>query len=59
MRRDFKPNVKALQNLMDMGFSEEDTRDALRITGNNYSAAVSSVFFFCIFKEREKLHCLH
>ncbi|PSN39238.1 Ubiquitin-associated domain-containing protein 1 [Blattella germanica] len=38
-RRDFKPNEKALQTLMDMGFSEEDVRDALRITGNNQAAA--------------------
>ncbi|XP_069668935.1 ubiquitin-associated domain-containing protein 1 isoform X2 [Periplaneta americana] len=38
-RRDFKPNAKALLNLMDMGFPESDVRDALRITGNNQSAA--------------------
>ncbi|PNF36614.1 Ubiquitin-associated domain-containing protein 1 [Cryptotermes secundus] len=38
-RRDFQPNVKALQNLMDMGFPEEDVCDALCVTGNNQSAA--------------------
>jgi uncharacterized UBP type Zn finger protein len=37
--------MKALQNLMDMGFSEKETRDALRVTGNNHSAAVSIVSF--------------
>ncbi|GFG37134.1 hypothetical protein Cfor_05794, partial [Coptotermes formosanus] len=38
-RRDFKPDTKALQNLMDMGFPEEDICDALHVTGNNQSAA--------------------
>lgn len=42
-RRDFKPNMKALQNLIDMGFPEEDIYDALCVTGNNQSAAVSIV----------------
>lgn len=42
-RRDFKPDTKALQNLMDMGFPEEDICDALHVTGNNQSAAVSIV----------------
>ena len=42
-RRDFKPDMKALLNLMDMGFTEEDICDALCVTGNNQSAAVSIV----------------
>lgn len=57
VRQDFKPNMKALQNLMDMGFSEEDARDALRITGNNHSAAVS-IALFCIHNEGDELRCL-
>jgi SOS response regulatory protein OraA/RecX len=44
-RRDFQPNVKALQNLMGMGFPEEDICDALRVTGNNQSAAVRIVSY--------------
>ena len=40
-RRDFKPDTKALRNLMDMGFTEEEICDALCVTGNNQSAAVS------------------
>jgi uncharacterized UBP type Zn finger protein len=35
--------MKALQNLIDMGFPEEDIYDALCVTGNNQSAAVSIV----------------
>jgi len=42
-RRDFKPDVKALLNLMNMGFTEEDICDALCVMGNNQSAAVSIV----------------
>lgn len=38
-RQDFKPNTKALNNLMEMGFDEEDAIDALRITGNNQASA--------------------
>lgn len=38
-QRDFQPNVKAVQNLMDMGFPEEDICDALCVTGNIQSAA--------------------
>lgn len=38
-QRDFKPDMKALLNLMDMGFPEEDIYDALHVTGNNQSAA--------------------
>ena len=42
-RRDFKPDMKVLLNLMDMGFPEKDICDALHVTGNNQSAAVSTV----------------
>jgi uncharacterized UBP type Zn finger protein len=45
--RDFKPDVKAIQNLMDMGFPEKDSCDALHVTGNNQSAAVS--IFTCLY----------
>nr|CAD7257312.1 unnamed protein product [Timema shepardi] len=38
-RSDFKPNEKALKNLVEMGFSEQDVKDALHITGNNQSSA--------------------
>ncbi|GLH04767.1 Ubiquitin-associated domain-containing protein 1 [Gryllus bimaculatus] len=38
-RQDFKPNTKALNNLMEMGFGEDDAIDALRITGNNQASA--------------------
>lgn len=39
-RQEFKANSKALNNLIEMGFEEEDVRDALRITGNNQASAV-------------------
>ena len=42
-RRDFKPDMKVLLNLMNMGFKEEDICDALYVMGNNQSAAVSIV----------------
>ncbi|XP_067001882.2 ubiquitin-associated domain-containing protein 1 [Anabrus simplex] len=38
-RQEFKPNPKALENLMEMGFAEEEIIDALRITGNNQASA--------------------
>lgn len=38
-RQDFKPNSRALHNLIEMGFGEEDAVDALRITGNNQASA--------------------
>nr|CAD7395828.1 unnamed protein product [Timema poppensis] len=41
-RSDFKPNEKALKNLVEMGFSEQDVKDALHITGNNQSSATIS-----------------
>ena len=42
-RWDFKPDMKALLNFMDMGFTEEDICDPLCVMGNNHSAAVSVV----------------
>jgi hypothetical protein len=42
-RQNFKPDMKVLQNLKDIGFTEEDVCDALCVTGNNQSAAVSIV----------------
>jgi uncharacterized UBP type Zn finger protein len=44
-RREFQPNVKALQNLMNMGYSEESTCEALCVTGNSQSAAVRIVSY--------------
>ena len=38
-RKMFKANVKAVECLKDMGFSEEDVLDALRIHSNNREAA--------------------
>lgn len=41
-KREFKPNPKALQHLMEMGFGEKDVIDALRVTRNDGNAAVRS-----------------
>lgn len=38
-RKDFRPNLKAFNNLKEMGFSEEEILDALRIHSNNQEAA--------------------
>ncbi|XP_048777713.1 ubiquitin-associated domain-containing protein 1-like isoform X2 [Ostrea edulis] len=38
-RREFKPNHKMLQNLVEMGFEEKDVLDALRISRNNQNDA--------------------
>jgi len=38
-RKEFRPNIRALNTLKEMGFSEETVMDALRITGNNQDAA--------------------
>ncbi|XP_062601107.1 ubiquitin-associated domain-containing protein 1-like [Saccostrea cucullata] len=38
-KREFKPNHKILQNLVEMGFDEKDALDALRISRNNQNDA--------------------
>ncbi|XP_061163794.1 ubiquitin-associated domain-containing protein 1-like isoform X1 [Saccostrea echinata] len=38
-KREFKPNHKILQNLVEMGFDEKDAFDALRISRNNQNDA--------------------
>ncbi|XP_063234805.1 ubiquitin-associated domain-containing protein 1 [Bacillus rossius redtenbacheri] len=38
-RKEFKPNPQAFQNIVDMGFGEDEARDALRVAGNNQVAA--------------------
>ncbi|XP_023227558.1 ubiquitin-associated domain-containing protein 1-like isoform X1 [Centruroides sculpturatus] len=38
-RKEFRPNLKAFNNLKEMGFSEEEILDALRIHSNNQEAA--------------------
>ncbi|XP_064616494.1 ubiquitin-associated domain-containing protein 1-like isoform X2 [Liolophura sinensis] len=38
-RREFKPNSRSLQNLVEMGFDEKEAIDALRVSGNNQDAA--------------------
>ena len=38
-RREFKPNVRIMNNLKEMGFAEKDIIDALRITGNKEEEA--------------------
>lgn len=40
-RRQFEPNQIALKQLVEMGFSEVEVVEALQITGNNQTAAVS------------------
>jgi len=40
-RREFKANFKAVDSLKEMGFDEEQAKEALRITGNNQASAVS------------------
>uniref|UniRef100_A0A1B6KU45 UBA domain-containing protein n=3 Tax=Graphocephala atropunctata TaxID=36148 RepID=A0A1B6KU45_9HEMI len=37
--RHFEPNPKTLETLKNMGFSEDDAMEALRVTGNNQVAA--------------------
>lgn len=46
-RREFIPNRKGVENLKDMGFSEEDVIKALRATGNDQRAACE-----CLLGER-------
>lgn len=38
-KREFRPNARALQKLMEMGFSEKEAIQALRISRNNQDAA--------------------
>lgn len=38
-RKEFRPNIRALDNLKEMGFSEDKIVDALRVAGNNQDAA--------------------
>ncbi|XP_031562512.1 ubiquitin-associated domain-containing protein 1-like [Actinia tenebrosa] len=38
-RREFTPNPRAVENLKEMGFQEEDILVALKVTGNNQEAA--------------------
>ncbi|XP_022326118.1 ubiquitin-associated domain-containing protein 1-like isoform X2 [Crassostrea virginica] len=38
-RREFKPNHRVLQNLIEMGFDEKDALEALRISRNNQNDA--------------------
>ena len=53
---DFKPDLKALQSLLEMGFEEKNIIQALKITENNQINAVSNLYiiltllyFKCIF----------
>ena len=41
---DFKPNLKALQSLLEMGFEEKNIIEALKITENNQINAVSNLY---------------
>lgn len=38
-RKEFRPNIKAMQTLLDMGFSEKEVVEALKTTGNNQTSA--------------------
>lgn len=40
-QKEFRPNRRALYNLVEMGFSQKDAADALRVAGNKENAAVS------------------
>lgn len=40
---DFKPNSKAVQSLLEMGFDEKGIINALKVTGNNQINAVSTM----------------
>lgn len=38
-KREFRPNTRALMNLMEMGFEESEAISALRVAGNNQDTA--------------------
>ncbi|XP_048245331.1 ubiquitin-associated domain-containing protein 1-like [Haliotis rufescens] len=38
-KREFRPNARALQKLLEMGFSEQEATDALRVSRNDQDAA--------------------
>lgn len=47
---DFKPNSRAVQLLLEMGFEENNIIEALKITGNNQINAVSNSYNFNFIK---------